>query len=86
MVNRFLKVVSIFKFKFKFSQQYIANIIGVACNSRIPHAICSKGYLKPVAIALKAIRHPFARCQKVFDNRMQYSFIFADYFDFACGI
>jgi hypothetical protein len=23
----------------------IAIIIGIACNSRIPHAICSKGYL-----------------------------------------
>jgi hypothetical protein len=38
MVNRFLNVVSIFKFKFKFSQRYIANMIGAACNSRIPPA------------------------------------------------
>ncbi len=38
MVNRFLKVVSIFKFKFKLSQRYIANTIGAACNSRIPPA------------------------------------------------
>jgi hypothetical protein len=30
------------KLKIKFSQQYIANIIGVVCNLQIPHAICSK--------------------------------------------
>ncbi len=46
-----------------------------------------KGIWKPFAIALKAIRHSFARCKKVFDYRkMQYSFIFADFSDFACGI
>jgi hypothetical protein len=33
-----LKVVSIFEFKFKLSQRYIANAIGAACNSRIPPA------------------------------------------------
>jgi hypothetical protein len=38
MVNRFLKVVSIFEFKFKVSQRYIANAIGAASNSRIPAA------------------------------------------------
>jgi hypothetical protein len=38
MVNRFLKVVSFLKFKFKLSQRYIANAIGGACNSRIPPA------------------------------------------------
>ncbi len=38
MVNRFLQVVSIFKFKVKLSQRYIANVISAACNSRIPPA------------------------------------------------
>jgi hypothetical protein len=38
MVNRFLKVVSIFELKFKVSQRYFANAIGAACNSRIPAA------------------------------------------------
>ncbi len=38
MVNRFLKVVSVFELKFKVSQRYIANAIGAACNSRIPAA------------------------------------------------
>ncbi len=38
MVNSFLKVVSIFEFKFKVSQRYIANANGAACNSQIPAA------------------------------------------------
>jgi hypothetical protein len=38
MVNRFLNVVPIFKFKFKFSKRYIANMIGATSNSRIPPA------------------------------------------------
>ncbi len=34
----FKNVVSIFNIQIKFSQRYIANIIGAACNSRIPQA------------------------------------------------
>jgi hypothetical protein len=34
----FLNVVSIFKFILLFYQWYIANMIGAACNSRIPQA------------------------------------------------
>jgi hypothetical protein len=45
-----------------------------------------KGILLPFAIALKAISDPFASCRKVFDYRMQYSCIFSDFLDFACGI
>jgi hypothetical protein len=70
---------------FKVSQRYIANIIGVACNSQIPPAICSKGYLIPFAMALKDISDPLASCRKEFDYRMQCSFIFTDFLDFACG-
>ncbi len=36
MVNRIFNVVAIFKFIFKFFEQYIINIYGAACNSRIP--------------------------------------------------
>jgi hypothetical protein len=45
-----------------------------------------KGILLPFAMALKAISDPFASCRKEFDYRMQYSFIFADFLGFACGI
>ena len=38
MVNRFLNVVSIFFIYINFSQRYIANMIGAACNSQIPQA------------------------------------------------
>jgi hypothetical protein len=38
MVHRFLNVVLIFLIQIKFSQRYIANIIGAVCNSRIPLA------------------------------------------------
>jgi hypothetical protein len=38
MVQRFLNVVALFKFKFKFYQRYIANMIGAACNYRTPQA------------------------------------------------
>jgi hypothetical protein len=34
----FSKSSLLFKFKFKFTQRYIANMIGAACNSRIPPA------------------------------------------------
>jgi hypothetical protein len=44
-----------------------------------------KGICLPFAMAQKAISDPFARCRKEFDYRMQYSFIFADFLDFACG-
>ena len=37
-------------------------------------------------MAHKDISLPFASCRKVSDSRMQYFFIFADFFDFACGI
>jgi hypothetical protein len=36
--------------------------------------------------AQKAISDPFASCRKLFDNRMQYYSIFADFLNFACGI
>jgi hypothetical protein len=38
MIHRFLNVVCFFKIVIKFSQRYIENMIGAACNSRIPLA------------------------------------------------
>ncbi len=38
MIHRFLNVVCSFAILIKFSQRYIANMIGTACNSRIPQA------------------------------------------------
>jgi hypothetical protein len=43
-----------------FSQRYIANIIGVAYNSQVPNAICSKGYL----ITFKVLQQPFCKLQE----------------------
>jgi hypothetical protein len=43
-----------------------------------------KGILLPFAIAVKAVSDPFASCRKELDYHMQYSFIFADFLDFAC--
>ncbi len=45
-------------FKIKFSQQYIANIIGVAWNSQILPEIALKGIWLPFATALKGISDP----------------------------
>jgi hypothetical protein len=47
MLNRTLNLLPFLKLKIKFSQCYIANIVGrrVACNYRIAHANCFKGYL-----------------------------------------
>jgi hypothetical protein len=45
-----------------------------------------KGIGLPFALDQKAISDPFASCRKEFDYRMQYSFIFADFLGFACGI
>jgi hypothetical protein len=58
--------------------QYLANIIGVACNSQIPHAICSVGYLITFSNSSKGNQRPFCKLQegiRLFDYRMQYSFI-----------
>jgi hypothetical protein len=41
-----------------------------------------KGIWLPFATALKAISDSFASCRKVFEYRMQYSLIFADFLDF----
>jgi hypothetical protein len=46
-----------------------------------------KGIRLPFAMALKAISDPFASCRtefEEFDYCMQYSFIFANFLDFAC--
>ena len=54
MLNRFLKVFSIFEFKFKLSQRYIANAIGAACNLRIPPANLHAGLnFKPLKYSLE---------------------------------
>jgi hypothetical protein len=46
------------------SQRYIAIIIGVACNLRIPHAICSKGYLITFCNSSKGSQRPFCKLQE----------------------
>jgi hypothetical protein len=38
-------------FKMKFSQRYIADMLGIACNSQLPYAKGSKGYRLPFATA-----------------------------------
>jgi hypothetical protein len=53
MVHKFFNVVSIFKFIKYFYQQYIANMIGAACNFRIPQAnkraqVCTCKEFKPL--------------------------------------
>jgi hypothetical protein len=40
----FFICLSFLKFKMKFSQRYIADTHGVACNSRLPQTNASKGY------------------------------------------
>ncbi len=60
---------------------------GILLSVSALHAICGfRMQFAPFAIAQKAISDPFASSRKVFDYRMQYSCIFADFLDFACGI
>jgi len=87
MGNSILKLASFF-LNLKFS-----SLRGILLKLSPLHAIrgfcmpfALKGIWKPFAIALKAIRLSFARCKKVFNYRMQYSFIFTDFSDFACVI
>jgi hypothetical protein len=44
-----------------------------------------KGYLSPFVPALKGVKFLFAACRKGFNYHMQYSLIFVDFLDFACG-
>ena len=64
MVNIILKLACIFYFLIKSSQWYITNIIGVACNSQIPPAICSKGYLITFCNCSKGNQTPFCKLQE----------------------
>ncbi len=47
-----------------FSQRYIANTAGVACNSRIPYAICSKGHVITFRNCSKGNQRPFCKLQE----------------------
>ncbi len=56
------KLASIFFFFWiKFSQRYIAEMIGVACNSQIPHAKWSKGWLITFCNSAKSYLSPFSK-------------------------
>jgi hypothetical protein len=66
--GKILKLTSISLFQIKFSQRYIANIIGVACNWLISHGL---------AIAPKKISDPLAS-YTIFYCRM-HCIIFADF-------
>ncbi len=61
-----------FKFKFKFPQRYIADILCFACNLQIPQANRIKGDRLPFATALKIIWVLFATCQKEMVYRLQF--------------
>jgi hypothetical protein len=77
-------------FEIRFSQRYIAESLhGCRCMQFKDFGVFS------IKFALKGIRKPFASnalaivskaAGKVFNRHMQYTFIFLDYFDFACGI
>jgi hypothetical protein len=72
MLHRTLKLASIF---LKFSQRYIANIIGVAHNSQIPHAILSKGYSMTFCNN-KGNQQPFCKLGEGIRNTLLFSRIF----------
>jgi hypothetical protein len=59
---------------FIFKLSPLANIIGVACNSQIPHAICSKGYLITFCNSSKGNQRPFCKLQE--GIRLPYAILF----------
>jgi hypothetical protein len=70
-----------------------SSTIGILLTLSALHEVCRyrmqfdlKGIALHFEIALKAISDPFARWWKVFNYRMQYCFIFADFFDFAHAV
>ncbi len=60
-------------------RQYIANIVVVDVIRRFLMLFALRCIWLPFAVALKATSDPFASCKKLFDYRMQYSCIFADF-------
>jgi hypothetical protein len=62
-LEEFLNLAAIFLiFEMKFSQRYIADMLGVACNSRLPQA---KGSVKLIMGNEKGNRLPFATAPQV---------------------
>jgi hypothetical protein len=76
----------VLNFKFSSPSSILLTLLALHVIRGFQHAICSKRYLITLflTIALKTIGDPFASCKKVFD--LQNSFIFADFFHFACSI
>jgi hypothetical protein len=87
MVHRFLNVVSVFLFKYKFPQRYIAYTLCFACNSQIPQAKITKGcpitfcnspksYLSPFCNLPKGNGVPLTILEKIVRNCMRYTIYF----------